>query len=328
MFKIKIIIFIILNFSISAVFALSSKDPEVEKFINEMVNKHHFLEDELITLFSQVSKSQSILDAISRPAEKKLTWGQYRKIFIDGKRSLKGMEFWNKYRADLERAHQIYGVPPEMIVAIIGVETRFGKFTGKHKVIDALSTLGFYYPKRAKFFRKQLEEFLLLCVDQNVDPLTLYGSYAGAMGIPQFIPSSYRHYAIDFDDDNKIDIWNNPVDAIGSVANYFHMHKWHKDEEIVVRASISGDAHKSAEKNQLKPKYSKEEIVEKFKVKPVAAISDESKYSLLELETDSQLEYWVGMHNFYVITRYNHSHLYAMAAYQLSQEIKRKFLSR
>lgn len=326
MIKIKIIVFFILSLSTSIVFALSPNNAEVKKFIDEMVTKHHFIESELQTLFSQVNKSQSILDAISRPAEKKLTWGQYRKIFIDGKRSLKGVAFWKKYRADLERAYQKYGVPPEMIVAIIGIETRFGKFTGKHKVMDALSTLGFYYPKRAKFFRKQLEEFLLLCVEQNIDPLTLSGSYAGAMGIPQFIPSSYRHYAIDFDDDGKIDIWNNPVDAIGSVANYFHMHKWRQNEEIVVRANVVGNAHKIAEKNKLKPSYSFSEL-EGFKVMPQIAVPKQASFSLLELEIDSQLEYWIGMHNFYVITRYNHSHLYAMAAYQLSQEIKQNFLS-
>lgn len=309
-----------------SVYGLAVDDPLVRKFINEMVDEHEFDKTSLRQIFSNVERSQSVLDAISRPAEKKLTWGEYRAIFIDGKRSLKGVEFWKQYRADLERANQIYGVPPEMIVAILGIETRFGKFTGRYKVIDALSTLAFYYPKRAKFFRKQLKEFLLLVQDQKLDPFSLKGSYAGAMGIPQFIPSSYRHYAIDFDGDDKIDIWNNPVDAIGSVANYFHEHKWKKNGDVVIRATVRGNKHQTADKNKLKPDLTIYDLND-IEVLPEKSIDNRSEYSLLELKINSDFEYWLGMHNFYVITRYNHSHLYAMAAYQLSQEIRHKFLS-
>ena len=323
--KIKIFVLISILFIHVSVSALSLDQPEVAKFITEMANEHQFDKASLQSLFVNVNKSSSVLEAISRPAEKKLTWGEYRKIFLNEKRSSDGVKFWQKYRADLERAYQIYGVPPEMIIAIIGIETGYGQFTGKHKVIEALSTLAFYYPKRSKFFRKQLKEFLLLTRDQQIDPFSLKGSYAGAMGIPQFIPSSYRHYAIDFDDDDKIDIWSNPVDAIGSVANYFHEHRWIQDGTIIIKAKVEGTQHQLAEKNKLKPDLTVFDL-NKFNVKPEVTIDNQSKYSLLELKNGSAIEYWIGMHNFYVITQYNHSHLYAMAAYQLSQEVKQKFL--
>ncbi len=311
---------------INSVFSLPLDDPKVKKFIHEMVEEHSFVSAELNQLFSKVTRSDNVLSAISKPAEKKLTWGEYRKIFLGEKRSLQGVEFWKVHRADLERAYQKYGVPPEIIIAILGIETRYGKFSGKYKVMDSLSTLAFYYPKRGKFFRQQLKEFLLLTKHQGIDPLSLTGSYAGAMGIPQFIPSSFRHYAIDFDNDNLIDIWSNPTDAIGSVANYFHAHKWMRDQETTIRASVTGNAHNDAPKNALKPTLSIYDLKE-FNVSPSQNINNQSAYSLLELEQASGVEYWIGMHNFYVITRYNHSHLYAMAAYQLSENIKQKYLS-
>ena len=322
----KIFYVLILTVAGNWVNALPIDNPDISKFISEMKQQHQYDEEYLNSIFKNANKLSSVLEAISRPAEKKLTWGEYRKIFLDEKRTNNGVAFWKKHRAELERAYQIYGVPPEMIIAILGIETRYGSYTGKYKVIDALSTLAFYYPKRSTFFRKQLKEYLILSRDQNIDPYSIRGSYAGAMGIPQFIPSSYRHYAIDFDDDNKIDIWNNPVDAIGSVANYFYKHKWLKNGEIIIRASVRGKSHEAAKKNELKPELTVFDL-NKYNVIPEQTIDNRSKYSLLELQDGAEIQHWIGMHNFYVITRYNHSHLYAMAAYELAGEIKRKFLT-
>ena len=305
--------------------SLPLDDPNIKGFINDMVSKHGFNEAELKSVFSDTKRSNSILEAISRPAEKKLTWGEYRKIFLDNNRITSGVDFWKTHRAELERAYQIYGVEPEIIVAIIGIETRYGRITGKHRVIDALSTLAFYYPKRSKFFSGQLVEFLLLARQQNFDLFSLTGSYAGAMGIPQFIPSSYRHYAVDFDEDGITDIWSNPVDAIGSVANYFAEHRWKQGGSITIPASVKNDKYRNAPRNKLENTLSIYELSD-FGVVPSQDIDNQSKYSLLELTTAKGEEYWLGMHNFYVITRYNHSHLYAMAAYQLSRKIKQLFM--
>lgn len=304
--------------------ALSLEEPGVKKFIQEMVSEHQYDKALLDDTFSKVRVLKSVLKAISRPAEKKLSWHNYRKIFFDGKRPSQGLEFWKKHRETLERAYEKYGVPPEIIVAIIGVETRYGRVTGSYKVIDSLSTLAFRYPKRAKFFRKQLVEFLLLAREQKIDPLSSTGSYAGAMGIPQFIPSSYRHYAVDFDNDGHIDIWNNPNDAIGSVANYFHEHGWEKGKTITVRAMISGEKYKQALNKSLKPSLDKTDL-ENFQINSDELIGTESPYKLLELEQLEHNEYWLGLQNFYVITRYNHSVLYAMAVFQLSEVIRMEY---
>ena len=208
---------------------------------------------------------------------------------------------------------------PEVIVAIIGVETSYGRNKGNYRVIDALATLSFDYPKRSVFFTKQLENFLLLCVEQNQDPLTLKGSYAGAMGYGQFIPSSYRSYAVDFDGDGFSDIWNNKTDAIGSVANYFSRHGWKVGEEVIVPASFS-KGYDSSLVNKLKLNKTIGELgVLGFS--PAQILPTEFKALPVLLKGMNGEEFWLGLHNFYVITRYNHSHLYAMAVHELSQLI-------
>ncbi|MEC7105572.1 MAG: lytic murein transglycosylase B, partial [Pseudomonadota bacterium] len=194
---------------------------DIDAYINELVQQHDFSRAELEEVFAAAQRRQDIIDLISRPAERRLNWQEYSKIFLDEQRIARGVEFWVQNKETLERAERQYGVPPEVIVAIIGVETRYGRVTGGHRVVDALTTLGFDYPPRAKFFRKELTQFLLLAREEGKNPLSLKGSYAGAMGFGQFIPSSYRHYAVDFDNDGVRDIWQNRVDAIGSVANYF-----------------------------------------------------------------------------------------------------------
>ncbi|MBT8438577.1 MAG: lytic murein transglycosylase B [Gammaproteobacteria bacterium] len=231
----------------------SLAEKEKQDFILEMSQKHGFDQQFLTKTLDQAKVKQSILDAISRPAEKTLTWSQYRNIFIKPKRIEGGVQFWKENEADLNKAYQQYGVPPEIITAIIGVETLYGKHTGGYRVLDALTTLGFHYPPRSKFFRKELLQFLLLTREEKVDPTEPTGSYAGAMGKPQFIPSSYRHYAIDFDNDGKRDIWNNNTDVIGSVASYFSRHGWRRDRPVTVPASNVDNHHNEMVKAGMKP---------------------------------------------------------------------------
>lgn len=294
-----------------------------QDFINEMVKKHQFERSQLQAIFKQAQKKDSILKAISRPAEKRLAWRGYRKIFLTEDRVTKGKAFIKKYQAKFDRAEEAYGVPAHIVAAIIGVETKYGLNKGSYRVLDALSTLAFDYPPRSKFFKSELEQVLLLAKEQGFKALDLKGSYAGAMGYGQFIPSSYRHYAVDFDGDDIADILNNPVDAIGSVANYFKMHKWQENQPVTFQVKVKGSAYKALMNNKLKPKNTLAEIKatgieipEQYELSQVA--------KLQELQGEGGPEYWVTLHNFYVITRYNHSHLYAMAVFQLAQALLEK----
>lgn len=256
-----------------------------------------------------------------RPAEAK-PWHQYRPIFVTESRIRQGVEFWDKHAADLTRASDAYGVPPEIIVAILGVETRYGRYAGKHRVIDALATLAFDYPQRSAFFRKELLEYLLLTREEGMDPLALKGSYAGAMGKPQFISSSYRHYAVDFDGDGVRDLLNSTVDAIGSVANYFQRHQWRHGEPVVSRAQAQGEQYRQLVELGIKPHIEASRVT----AYGVRVENDVPGLlgALIELETEQGSELWFGYQNFYVITRYNHSPLYAMAVYQLGQAIRQQ----
>ena len=233
------------------------------------------------------------------------------------------MTFWNRHAQLLERAEREFGVPPEIIVAILGVETRYGRYTGKHRVIDALSTLAFEYPPRSRFFTSELEQYLLMTREEQIDPLSLKGSYAGAMGIPQFISSSYRNYAIDFDGDGHRNLWNSPADAIGSVANYFKRHGWKPGEPVTFQTLVSGNGYEALVAKGIKPKVPLDEF-SAFGVKVPEGLDLSQAAALIELETEGIPEFWIGLHNFYVITRYNHSPLYAMAVYQLSEEIRKR----
>jgi membrane-bound lytic murein transglycosylase B len=297
-----------------------SQHAEVQRFIDEMVSEHGFERGYLQQQFAQAEKKQSILDAISRPAEKTKPWKDYRKIFVTQKRINQGKEFIEKYRPHLQRAEQEFGVPQQLIAAIIGVETRYGRHKGSYRVVDALSTLAFDYPPRSKFFRKQLKEYFLLVREQGFEPLSVKGSYAGAMGYGQFIPSSYRHYAVDFDGDGVVDIINNPVDAIGSVANYFRIHGWKKGQPVVSPAQVSKQSAADVVVNKLKPQQSIAQYRQQG-YQSKAAYADDWMATLLKLDGQAGTEYWLGLKNFYVITRYNHSRLYAMAVYQLSEEL-------
>ncbi|TBU91994.1 lytic murein transglycosylase B [Stutzerimonas kirkiae] len=296
------------------------KGEKVAGFIAEMASEYGFASEQLAELLAQAERKQAILDAISRPAERVRPWKEYRPIFITDARIAQGVDFWRQNQDALQQAEAKYGVPAEVIVAIIGVETFYGRNTGNYRVIDALATLGFDYPPRQPFFRKELKEFLLLAREEQVDPLTLKGSYAGAMGLPQFMPSSFRAYAVDFDADGHIDIWSNPTDAIGSAANYFKRHGWLSGGEVAVRATVAGERFEEGLTQGLEPGLNAAQLRE-LGWQPATAIADEAMVTAFRLEGAEGDEYWIGLPNFYVITRYNRSVMYAMAVNQLADAL-------
>ena len=295
-----------------------ANSPQVGEFITEMTRDYGFASEQLSTLFSGVERKQAILDAISRPAERVKPWKEYRPIFITDARINKGVAFWNEHAEALARAEKEYGVPAEIIVAIIGVETSYGGNTGSYRVIDALSTLAFDYPPRAPFFRKELREFLMLTREEQVDPASLKGSYAGAMGLPQFMPSSFRAYAVDFDGDGHINIWSNPVDAIGSVASYFKRHNWQPGQPVVSLATVEGEQVDQGLSTGLDPEKNVAEL-RALGWSSNDELADDLPVTAFRLDGAEGAEYWIGQPNFYVITRYNRSVMYAMAVNQLSE---------
>ncbi|MCQ8180791.1 lytic murein transglycosylase B [Methylomonas sp. SURF-1] len=288
-------------------------------FVKHMTKQHRFNETELRSLFKAVNIQQPILDAMSKPAEGK-PWFQYREIFMTEARIAGGVQFWKDNAATLQAVERQYGVPAEIIVAIIGVETKYGAHTGKYRVIDALATLGFAYPPRSEFFLKELEQFLVLAREEHMDPLQPMGSYAGAMGFPQFMPSSFRGFAKDFDGDGKRDIWSNPADAIASVANYFVRNQWQPGAPVAYPVSAKGESYRQALSKGVKPDIGVAEL-RQLQVELPPQLAGTEKVKLLSYQQQAGEDLWLGLHNFYVITRYNHSPLYAMAVYQLSQAI-------
>ena len=301
-------------------------NPAALAMVDELVASEGFSREELIAIFSDASRQDSIIDAMNRPAEKTKPWYEYREIFLNDKRTEQGVEFYKQHRETLQRAEQEMGVPAEIIVAIIGVETYYGRIAGSYRVIDALATLAFDYPRRSEFFTKELKHYLILTRDQQMDPLVLKGSYAGAMGYGQFMPSSYRSYAIDFDDDGVADIWSNPVDAIGSVANYFKAHGWTEGGQVVLpaRAESAVMDEMLSRGRDLKPRFSVGEFIAAGLI-PEGGADHSAEAIGIQFELADGYEYWLGLHNFYVITRYNHSAMYAMSVYQLSQRIAAGF---
>lgn len=294
------------------------QSPQVAEFVGEMTRDYGFAGEQLVELFAQVERKQAILDAISRPAEKAKPWKDYRPIFITDKRISKGVEFWKQHEETLARAEAEYGVPAQVIVAIIGVETFYGGNTGSWRVMDALSTLAFDYPPRAPFFRKELREFLLLTREEQVEPLSMTGSYAGAMGLPQFMPSSFRAYAVDFDGDGHINIWNNPADAIGSVASYFKRHHWQPGQPVVSVATVKGVQAEAGLTVGLDPVKTVGEL-RALGWTSADPLADDLPVTAFRLEGADGAEHWLGLPNFFVITRYNRSVMYAMAVNQLAE---------
>ncbi len=300
---------------------------DVLNFINDMYVKHGLNSWELKKLFKTVSPNPKVLQTISKPFED-VSWPQYRERFVTDERAQAGFEFWKQNEKALRKAESDFGVPAEIIIAIIGVETYYGRNTGSYPVFQTLATLAFDYPQRAQFFRKELEQFVLLFTQQRQDPYFYIGSYAGAMGIPQFIPSSYREYAINFSGSGTCDL-NNPTDAIGSVANYFKKHGWETDQPVVYPAVVGGSEYQRLASNNSKdpsPKLTLGEYAQ-FNIRPKdseALKRDHKKPAnfIILNKTSKDPELWLTLNNFYVITRYNHSVNYAMAVYQLSQKIR------
>lgn len=295
--------------------------PEVQQFMDKLVQKDGFDRSWVEHAFQGAQKRQSIIDAMTRPAESK-PWFQYRDIFVTDKRIDGGVAFWDQHAQPLQQAETSYGVPADIVLAIIGVESFYGRQHGGYPVIDALSTLSFDYPSRQTFFQTELEQFLVLCREQDLDPLKPMGSYAGAMGAPQFMPDSYRTYAVDFDGDGKRDIWDDWPDIIGSVANYFHLHGWQPNGLTVVPAGAPKDA--------LLPTSTPTTVkaLRQLGVVVSDGISDDAEAVLIGLQQQDGMEYWVGLHNFRVITQYNKSPLYAMAVIQLANAISERRASR
>jgi membrane-bound lytic murein transglycosylase B len=315
--------FSLLVISFGAGAAPITQRADIQKFIDQMVSQHAFEKQALLKLFKQVKLQKRVEKAIASPAEAK-PWYKYRAIFLTDSRADGGVKFWQENASVLAETEKRFGVPPEIITAIIGVETRYSKHTGGFRVIDSLTTLAFNYPKRSKFFRKELEQFLLLCQEEKVNPLDLTGSYAGAMGIPQFMPSSFRHYAADFEGDGRKDIWKNTADVIASVANYFTIHGWKQGEAITFPVSVQGNQYQKIIGKTLKPKQTLGALQAHGVVLGNNHLPLETPARLLSLQQKGHTEEWAVLSNFYVITRYNHSDHYAMAVYQLSEEIKKR----
>ena len=295
---------------------------EVKSFIQEMAHKHGFDPDALNRQFGQTQPQRKILDAIARPAEAK-PWHAYRQLFLTETRIQDGARFWSQYAPMLQQASARYGVPPEYLVAILGVETSYGRNTGSYRVMDALATLGFFHPRRGAFFRSELENFLLLCREERIDPLSPKGSYAGAMGLPQFMPSSFRRFAADLDGDAKRDIWTNPGDAVASVASYFAAHGWQNGAPVAFPAQVKGAAWRSLLDSEPKPDHSAAEARQKGVTTP-ATLAGDTPVKLLQMDELDGPGHWLTLQNFYVITRYNHSPLYAMAVHELAQAIRQR----
>lgn len=294
--------------------------PRYEDFVKDANKTYGISRQHIQKWLLQAQKQQSVLDAISRPAEGRLTWGKYRKIFLTKKRIQQGKVFLKKYRTLLARAQKKYGVNKEIIAAIIGVETFYGTRQGDYRVLDSLSTLAFDYPKRPLFW-KQLMAFFALAEEENMDLSKVKGSYAGAIGYGQFIPTSYLSYAEDGDGDGRIDLINSPADAIYSVANYFKEHGWQKGKAVAQQVKVMGTRYSAYLNQDFKPAVSLKRL-NRDGVIDIRQRDKNQAATLIEFDINNTKQYWIGLHNFYVITRYNHSNLYAMAVYQLSQAIK------
>ena len=295
--------------------------PQVQAYIDRLVKDHQFDREKLQTLFRQAKQQATALHAIQRPKEAK-PWYEYKNLFVTKHRIDQGITFWKQHLSLLEKVEKKYQVSVEIILAIIGIETSYGKNMGSYPVIDALITLGFDYPRRGEFFRKELTEFLLFLREENLYYANMRGSYAGAIGIGQFIPSSYREYAVDFDKNGARDLVNSVPDALASVANYLVRHGWKPNGKIANVVKAGGTAIMPGANNSFKPLL---QMADAQQLGLDVGLIQEDKFALFSFKTsEDNLQHWAGYQNFYVITRYNHSRRYSLAVYQLSQELKQK----
>lgn len=316
-------VLIVISLAISCCFAQTdvplAQQKDVQRFIANMVRAHHFKKQKLIEIFNDVKLRPQVIKSMNAPLEKQ-PWSTYQMLFVNEWRIEHGVKYWEKHEETLKKAEKIYGVPASIIVATIGIETKYGQRTGGYRVIDSLSSLAFSDSPRAKFFRKELEEFLLLTQEEHLDPLKIKGSYAGAIGQPQFMPSSYRRYAINFSKSGKTDLLTNEVDVIGSIANYYKKHGWQSKQPIAIKTK-----HLEKIDQALSAKltgYLSLKQLHNYGIKPEDKHQVPNlKMKLIELKNNFSNEYWLGFHNFDVIKRYNMSDLYAMAVFQLSSYI-------
>jgi membrane-bound lytic murein transglycosylase B len=305
--------------------ALDVKRRDVRDFIAHMAGTTSFKKRQLRKLLKSAHSQPAIIEAMDRPAEKAKPWFEYRPIFVTERRIREGVDFWTLHRQALDQASVRSGVAPEYLAAILGVETYYGRLTGTYRVLDALATLAFDYPARTKFFRDELEQFLLLTRDAKLDPLNVKGSYAGAMGAPQFMPSNYRRYAVDADADGHIDLWTNWPDVCASVGNYLKEHGWNAGEPVLSEASVESDKAQDLEGRKL----ALSETVESLHTKGVnfdSSLAADAPALLIATDETDGVHWRVGYNNFYVITRYNHSALYAMAVFELAAAVKQRIL--
>ena len=305
---------------------LDIKRPEVKEFIAHMSASYGFKKRALRKLLKSADSQPAIIDAMSKPAEKAKLWYEYRPIFLNERRIREGTEFWIAHRQALDQASIKSGVAPEYLAAILGVETYYGRLTGTYRVLDALVTLSFDYPPREKFFRDELEQFLLLTRDAHLDPKTLKGSYAGAMGAPQFMPSNYRRYAVDADANGRIDLWNDWPDVCASVGNYLKEHGWNAGEPVLEEATVLPEKPDDLDGRKL----ALSETVGSLAAKGVnfdAELPADAPAILIAADEPDGVHWRVGYNNFFVITRYNHSALYAMAVFELAAAVKQRMLA-
>lgn len=326
MILMRYMVLLLLSLMFAATATASLYDPanrqDVADFIEEMVQEQGLERDQLQKLFREAQRRQDILDLIARPAERVLEWHEYREIFITSQRISAGKKFMEEYADALQRAEQQYGVSAEIITSIIGVETFYGRNKGRHRVIDALSTLAFDYPPRAPFFRRQLVEFLNLSHRHGLNPRVPMGSYAGAMGYPQFIPTSYRDFAVDFDGDGFADIWTNPVDAIGSVASYFKAHGWQSGQPVVMPVRVkNAEALPELRMNRFNLQSLTE--LQSAGLQPAKKLPPETRVLPMAFALKEGELHLLGLQNFYVITRYNHSRMYALAVNELAEALRK-----
>jgi len=295
---------------------------EVQEFIRGLAARHGFAEQELRYLFSRVRRADPVLEAIKPQPPKARSWEEYRANFVNEKRIAAGIEFWKKHRRVLERAETGYGVPAQYIVAIIGVETYYGRNSGRWRVVDALTTLAFDYGPRASFFRSELEQYLLLAREQGKDVFSMRGSYAGAIGIPQFMPSSTRRYGVDFDGNGAVDLRRSPADAIGSVGNFLREHGWQPGGEVLLEARVGGDAWRALADGSVDPRHAQSDL--RAAGVEFDGMPEGVRAVLVELETpDKPSDYRIGLHNFWVLTRYNRSAFYASVVADLAAALKK-----
>ena len=299
------------------------KRPEIKAFIKDVVARDQLPKKQILALLRKGEPQPKIIEAMNRPAEKVTPWWEYHDRFLTEERISQGAQFYNEHRGSLERIASSRGIPPEYLVAIMGVETKYGQFVGHYRVLDALMTLAFDYPPRSDYFRGELEQFLLLYTEEHLDPLKVTGSYAGAMGVPQFMPSSYRMFAVDGNDDKKRDLWTDWDDILASIANYFAEHGWEAGGPVLAETRLDPEP-----KFQIDPRNLElNETVDSLNAQGVSIVSHEQGTTpavLISAEQQDGPAYRVGFKNFYVITRYNRSARYAMAVHDLAEAIAQR----